>query len=223
MTLLTFDKVYKDFTDGPNTIHALRPTNVELKSKELVSIIGPSGSGKSTLLTLMGGLQKPSGGVIYFGEKDLSALSEKERTAIRFRDVGFILQSSNLVPFLTVEDQLKIVDKFSGKKYRREDAHRLLQEMGIYERRHLYPSELSGGQKQRAAICRALYPQPKIILADEPTANLDTENAFKVVELLSNQSHKNNQTTVMVTHDVRLLEYSDRVFEITDGAMKEQQ
>lgn len=222
MEIIKFEDVKKTFEDGQETIEALKPASFTINSGELVAIIGPSGSGKSTLLTVMGGLQKPSGGKITFMGKDISELDEKGRNKIRFDQIGFILQSSNLVPYLTIEDQFKLVNKFEKKKYDKERAEELMEKVGILKRKDLYPADLSGGERQRAAICRALYPDPKLLLADEPTASLDTEKAVQVIELLQKFTKDSERSTVMVTHDERLLEYCDKVFKIVDGEVTQE-
>lgn len=217
--IIKFDKVKKTFKDGDDTIVALKETSFSIKTGELVAIIGPSGSGKSTLLTLMGGLQRPSEGKIFFNGQDIFKLKQKERNSLRFDEIGFILQASNLVPFLTIEEQFKLVDRFDGKSYDKVRGAEFMRKMDIYHRRRQYPGEISGGERQRAAIARALYPDPKLLLADEPTASLDTERAIQVVKTLRDFTKDFNRTTVMVTHDTRLLEFCDRVFNITDGAL----
>lgn len=222
MAILTFKDVYKTFEDGSETIEALKKTSFEINSGELIAIVGPSGSGKSTLLTIMGGLQSPSGGEITFDGDRLDEMSIEERNRLRFKEIGFILQTSNLIPYLTIEDQFRFVDEFAGRDYRKEHAEKLLDHMGILKRKELYPNDLSGGEKQRAAICRALYMEPHLLLADEPTASLDTEKAMDVVELLAEQTHDSDRSTVMVTHDERLLEFCDRVFRIVDGEVSEE-
>ena len=222
MEIIKFDNVTKEFQDGSETIQALKSTSFSIESGQLVAIIGPSGSGKSTLLTMMGGLQRPTEGTITFMGEDISTMDEKDRNVLRFDQIGFILQASNLVPFLTIEDQFKLVDKFAGRKYDRERAHKLMEDLDILKRKDLYPGDLSGGERQRAAICRALYPDPKLLLADEPTASLDTERAKQVVELLHDLTEDSERSTVMVTHDIRLLEYCDKVFRIVDGEMTEE-
>lgn len=222
MEIIKFDNVTKEFQDGSETIQALKSTSFSIESGQLVAIIGPSGSGKSTLLTMMGGLQRPTEGTITFMGEDISTMDEKDRNVLRFDQIGFILQASNLVPFLTIEDQFKLVDKFAGRKYDRERAHKLMEDLDILKRKDLYPGDLSGGERQRAAICRALYPDPKLLLADEPTASLDTERAKQVVELLHDLTEDSERSTVMVTHDNRLLEYCDKVFRIVDGEMTEE-
>ena len=222
MEIIKFDNVTKEFQDGSETIQALKSTSFSIEPGQLVAIIGPSGSGKSTLLTMMGGLQRPTEGTITFMGEDISTMDEKDRNLLRFDQIGFILQASNLVPFLTIEDQFKLVDKFAGRKYDRERAHKLMEDLDILKRKDLYPGDLSGGERQRAAICRALYPDPKLLLADAPTASLDTERAKQVVELLHDLTEDSERSTVMVTHDNRLLEYCDKVFRIVDGEMTEE-
>lgn len=219
MEIIKFENVKKTFEDGEEIVEALKSTSFSINAGELVAIIGPSGSGKSTLLTMMGGLQRPTEGNITFMGEDISAMDEKDRNVLRFDQIGFILQASNLVPFLTIEEQFKLVDKFAGKKHDKERAEKLMNEMDIYKRKNLYPSDLSGGERQRAAICRALYPSPKLLLADEPTASLDTEKAMQVVELLKKLTKDSDRSTVMVTHDNRLLDYCDKVYRIVDGKM----
>lgn len=219
---MRFENVKKTFKDGDEIIEALKTTSFSVNSGELVAIIGPSGSGKSTLLTMMGGLQKPTEGKIYFNGEDISEMDEIQRNHLRFDKIGFILQTSNLVPFLTISEQFRLVDKFSGKKHDEEKAKYLMEKMDIYNRKDLYPGDLSGGERQRAAISRALYPNPKLLLADEPTASLDTERAIQVVELLKELTQDYDRTTVMVTHDNRLLKYCDRIFRIVDGEMKQE-
>ena len=222
MEIMKFEGVSKTFSDGDDKIEALKSTTFTIEAGQLVAIVGPSGSGKSTLLTMMGGLQRPTEGKITFMGEDLSSMDEVDRNKLRFDKIGFILQTSNLVPFLTIKEQFQLVDKFSGKKYDAERADELMKEMGIENRKDQYPGDLSGGERQRAAICRALYPDPKLLLADEPTASLDSEKAMQVVELLKKLTEGTDRSTVMVTHDNRLLDYCDRVFRIIDGKMTQE-
>lgn len=219
--ILTFKKVKKIYQDGNDNIEVLKETDFSIYPGELVAIIGPSGSGKSTLLTIMGGLQQATSGQILFEDIDITTLSIEERNQLRFKDIGFILQSSNLVPYLTIEEQFQFVDTITKSKPV-FNADTLLEEIGIGHRKKAYPNELSGGERQRCAIARALYPKPKLLLADEPTASLDTTRAIQIVTLLQHYTRQLNQTTVMVTHDTRLLDYCDRVFRITDGVLEEQ-
>lgn len=221
MEIMKFDSVRKEFKDGDEIIQALKPTSFSIDAGQLVAVIGPSGSGKSTMLTMMGGLQSPTSGTITFDGKTLSEMKEKERNNLRFNEIGFILQASNLVPFLTVEEQFRFVDKFAGRPYQQERAEALMKRLDVDHRKNNYPDDLSGGERQRVAICRALYNEPKLILADEPTASLDTERTINVVKLMRDLTKENNVSTVMVTHDTRLLKYCDRAFQVLDGVVTE--
>lgn len=221
MEIIRFEEVKKEFNDGDEIIQALKPTSFSVNAGELVAIIGPSGSGKSTMLTMMGGLQRPTSGKITFMGQDISNMKEKDRNKLRYDKIGFVLQESNLIPFLTIEEQFQLVDKFAKKKHDAKKAKDLMTQMDIYKRKNQYPGDLSGGERQRAAICRALYPQPVLLLADEPTASLDTDKAMEVVKLLAKQTRGTNRATVMVTHDNRLLEFCDKVYKITDGQLSQ--
>lgn len=218
MKTLIFENISKTFQDGSQTITALKPTNFSIEAGEFIAIIGPSGSGKSTFLTLAGGLQTPTTGRILINQSDYSDLSEQKRAKLRYKDIGFILQSSNLIPFLTVEKQLVLVDKVNKKSepVRRQE---LLIELGIAHLKNKFPKDLSGGERQRVAIARALYNDPAIILADEPTASLDSHRAFEVTELLAKESKNHNKSIIMVTHDQRMIEQCDKVYEMRDGVL----
>ncbi|MGY0402000.1 ABC transporter ATP-binding protein [Carnobacterium jeotgali] len=219
MKLIELDNVSRSFGEGHKRIEALKNTTFSVEEGEFVAIIGPSGSGKSTLLTIIGGLQKPSNGTVEINEKPFSDVSEKERAALRFKEIGFILQASNLVPFLTVKDQLNLVNKVEKSKVKKEKQKELLEELGIYDLRDKYPSDLSGGERQRVAIARALYHEPSVILADEPTASLDSEKAFEVVEILARETKIKKKATIMVTHDERLISHCDKVYVMKDGVL----
>ena len=222
MNAIEFKNVTKSFQDGDATIEALKNTNFSVKKGEFVAIIGPSGSGKSTFLTIAGGLQAPSDGEVLINGKTFSGKKEKERAKLRFDEIGFILQSSNLVPFLSVKNQLKLVDKVSKSKAMTKGGE-LLKQLGVASLVNKYPEELSGGERQRVAIVRALYHDPTIILADEPTASLDTDKAFEVVKILAEETKEKNKATIMVTHDLRLVDYSDKVYLMEDGVLREKQ
>lgn len=216
MNVLEFRNVTKSYQDGNNEIEALKETNFKIEEGQFIAIIGPSGSGKSTFLTLAGGLQTPSKGQIIINGKDYTNLSEKERAKLRFNDIGFVLQASNLVPFLTAKQQLELVDRINkNNKQTIQDKHSLFKELGI---EHL-EKDLSGGERQRLAIARALYNDPAIILADEPTASLDSDRAFEVVELLSKECREKNKSIIMVTHDNRMIEKCDHVYRMKDGIL----
>ena len=220
-TVMSLNSVSRDYRQGDETVHALRNTNLQLRTGELVGILGPSGSGKSTLLTIMGGLRTPSSGTVTISGKPFSALSEKHRAKLRFRRIGFVLQASGLVPFLRLNDQFGLHNRVSRTKDNTDRRDHLLDSLGISKRAHAYPSELSGGERQRAAIAVALYHEPDIILADEPTASLDTRHAQDVAHLLADQTHELGKSTVMVTHDERLLPMCDRVLGMHDGVLTE--
>ncbi|WP_374286755.1 ABC transporter ATP-binding protein [Lactococcus sp.] len=217
--ILEMKQVVKSFGQGHTEVQALKGIDITVKEGEFVSIIGPSGSGKSTFLTISGGLQTPTSGTISINGKNFTNLNEKERSKLRFKEVGFILQASNLIPYLNVEDQFKLIDKINRKKVSGQEVNGLLQALDIEDLRKKYPGELSGGERQRVAIARALYNDPSLILADEPTASLDTDRAYQVVELLKKEAHDKNKATIMVTHDIRMIEHSDSVYRIEDGTL----
>ncbi|GEK90972.1 ABC transporter ATP-binding protein [Alkalibacterium kapii] len=219
MKLIELKETNKIFQDGRKKIEALKPTNFSVEEGEFVAIIGPSGSGKSTLLTIIGGLQSPTEGEVFIRNQKFSDLNEKDRAKKRFNEIGFILQASNLIPFLTVKDQLKLVNKIEKTKLDENRVEKLLSELGIEKLMNKYPSDLSGGEKQRAAIARAMYHDPSVILADEPTASLDTDRAFEVVKILARETKKQNKATIMVTHDERLTEQCDAVYTMKDGVL----
>ncbi|OTN89011.1 hypothetical protein A5819_001503 [Enterococcus sp. 7E2_DIV0204] len=222
MKAIEFLSVNKQFLDGDTTIEALKPTDFSVEKGKFVAVIGPSGSGKSTFLTLAGGLQTPTNGEVKINSEAFSKENEKTRSKIRFSEIGFILQASNLVPFLTVEKQLRLVDKVKKEKTDMEKVNKLLTELGIEKLKKKYPDEISGGERQRVAIARALYNDPSIILADEPTASLDSDRAFEVVKILARETKEKNKATIMVTHDQRLIEHCDEVYVMKDGVLQKQ-
>ncbi|MHC3838047.1 ABC transporter ATP-binding protein, partial [Streptococcus thermophilus] len=198
---------------------ALENINFEAESGQLILVVGPSGSGKTTFLTIAGGLQTPTNGDVKINDSTINSLSKKQQTKLRLEKIGFILQSYNLVPFLTVEEQFKFVDKLKKQNLTEQKLHELLSDLGLLELLKKYPNQLSGGQKQRVAIARALYTDPDYILADEPTATLDTDRSMKVIELLRDLAHKRNKIIIVVTHDLRLKDMADKVYQIIDGKM----
>ena len=220
MNVLEFKNVTKSYQDGNKEIEALKETNFKIEEGQFIAIIGPSGSGKSTFLTLAGGLQTPSKGQIIINGKNYTNLSEKERSKLRFNDIGFVLQESNLVPFLTAKQQLELVDRINKKrKQTLQDQKSLFKELGIDHLENKLPKDLSGGERQRLAIARALYNNPAIILADEPTASLDSDRAFEVVDLLLKECKEKNKSIIMVTHDNRMIEKCDHVYRMKDGIL----
>lgn len=219
MKAIEVQGVSKKFNDGSKEILALKETNFSVEKGEFVAVIGPSGSGKSTFLTIIGGLQTPTEGKVLINNEPFSEVADKERTKLRFNEIGFILQASNLIPYLTVENQLKLVNKIRREPFQREVVDKWLKQLDIEDLRDKYPSDLSGGERQRVAIARALYHDPSVILADEPTASLDTERAFEVVEILARETKEQDKATIMVTHDERLIGHCDKVYYMQDGAL----
>lgn len=219
--LIEMKSVTKDFLQGDNVIRALKETNFTAYEGELIAIVGPSGSGKSTFLTILGGLQKPTTGKVLLDGKPFSELTVKEKSKARLDNVGFILQASNLIPFLTVKEQMKLYNKITKSKMNKEWMDELFEKLDVEKLKDQYPNELSGGERQRSAIAKALYHQPKVIFADEPTASLDTNRAYEVVKLLARETKAQKKATIMVTHDERMLEFCDKVYVIVDGVLSE--
>lgn len=220
--ILVMKDIIKKFGKLHTEVTALKGLNFHVQEGEFVSIIGPSGSGKSTFLTIAGGLQSPTSGEIIINQVNFSQLNEKQRGKLRFKEIGFILQSSNLIPFLTVKEQFYLVDKVSRKAMEKERIDELLASLDILDLQDKFPRDLSGGERQRVAIGRALFNDPSLILADEPTASLDTDHAYEVVKLLVKEAHEKKKATVMVTHDERMIQWSDRIFRMEDGNLIEQ-
>lgn len=219
--VLEMKNIYKKYGEKHTEVIALKELSFAVQPGEFVAVIGPSGSGKSTFLTIAAGLQAPTSGEVIVGGQSLNKLTKKQRLAQRFQKIGFILQSSNLVPFLTVEDQFHLIEKVDKSRKNSELKEQLLETLGLKELRNSYPRDFSGGERQRVAIACALYHEPDVILADEPTASLDTEKAFDVVQLLAKEAKEKDKGIIMVTHDERLLKYCDRVVRIRDGELTE--
>lgn len=219
--VLEMKNIYKKYGEKHTEVIALKELSFAVQPGEFVAVIGPSGSGKSTFLTIAAGLQAPTSGEVIVGGQSLNKLTKKQRLAQRFQKIGFILQSSNLVPFLTVEDQFHLIEKVDKSRKNSELKEQLLETLGLKELRNSYPRDLSGGERQRVAIACALYHEPDVILADEPTASLDTGKAFDVVQLLAKEAKEKDKGIIMVTHDERLLKYCDRVVRIRDGELTE--
>ncbi|RXK17452.1 ABC transporter ATP-binding protein [Macrococcus sp. DPC7161] len=217
--LLQLKDVRKSFGKGQTYVEALQPTTLEVNANEMIAIIGPSGSGKSTLLTIAGLLQSPTEGSIIIDGKDVSKYSEKQRAKVRLKTLGFILQSSNLVPFLKIKDQFKLLNKVNKNVMDHDEWMKNVEALGLSGVLNQYPNELSGGQRQRVAILKAVYTNPKIILADEPTASLDSKKAHEVIELIRQQVQTGNRSAIVVTHDLRLLDQFDKVYEMNDGVL----
>lgn len=221
--LIEMTGVTKDFLQADNVISALKETNFTAYEGELIGIVGPSGSGKSTFLTILGGLQKPTTGRVLLNGKPFSELDVKEKSKIRLENIGFILQASNLIPFLTIQEQMVLYNKITKSKVNQSWMDELFRKLDVDKLKNKYPNELSGGERQRSAIAKALYHQPSVIFADEPTASLDTNRAFEVVKLLAKETKEQKKATIMVTHDERMLAYCDKVFEIIDGVIRQRE
>ena len=219
MANVMLNHVTKSYGDGDKQIVALKETQFRANRGELIAIIGPSGSGKSTFLTIVGGLLSPTSGDVIINGNNITAMSEKERSSVRLQEIGFVLQASNLVPFLTVANQMKLIDKVKKGNMSRAERNQLYKDLDIANLLNKYPSDLSGGQRQRVAIAKALYSHPSVILADEPTASLDSDRAYEVMELLQRVTKQNKTTTIVVTHDIRLIAYCDKVYNMTDGVL----
>lgn len=220
-TMLELQGVSKTFTQASEKIQALTETDFTIHAGEFVALIGPSGSGKSTFLTIAGGLQNPSKGRVIIDGIDVTNMSVNELSRVRLEHVGFILQASSLVPFLSVDQQLELHARVTKTALDRRLRDELFRTLGITKLRQKFPGDLSGGERQRAAIAKVLYGNPNLILADEPTASLDTTKAYEVVKLLARETHERGKATIMVTHDERLIEFCDRVYEMRDGVLHE--
>ena len=216
---LAVTKIYK--TDNGVT-RAVDSVSVAVKNGEFVALVGPSGSGKTTLLAMLAALLKPSEGGILIDGQDLAKMSEQERTRFRREKIGFTFQANNLVPYLTALENVELLLRLNGKYDRagRERSKELLARLGLGDRLNNLPRQLSGGQQQRVAIARALIHNPSVVLADEPTASLDTERAHQVVETFSNLIHEQKRAGIMVTHDLRMCQYADRIIQMRDGQVK---
>lgn len=225
MTSLQLKNVSKYYEEGDSKVTALHNVSLIVEQGEFIAVIGPSGSGKSTFLSIAGALLQASEGVVKLGDKDLAGLSEKELAKVRLHDIGFILQTSNLIPYLTVLDQLLVVKKMSGTVTAADKAlaKELLTDLGLAQKLNKFPDQLSGGERQRTAIARAFMNQPNIILADEPTASLDTKRGHEVVQLIAKEVKARNKAAIMVTHDERMLQYCDKVYRMEDGQLSEVQ
>lgn len=223
-SILTLNDVSRHFGSGESRVDALKKTQVEVHAGELVALIGPSGSGKSTLLSIAGALLRPSEGNVHLGGTDISSLKGSSRTRLRLEKIGFIFQASNLVSYLTGSEQVQLIGKLLGlsAKETATRADKLLEELGMDKRAGHYPEQMSGGERQRIAIARAMMNEPDLILADEPTASLDSQRGRQVVELLADEVHRRNTAGILVTHDERLIDVCDRVLRITDGDVKEE-
>lgn len=221
MSVLQFNRVSQIYNQSENEVIALNNVSLTVEQGEFIAIIGPSGSGKSTFLSIAGALVKQSEGEVMLNGRKLTDLKSKELSKIRLKEIGFILQSSNLVPYLNVSDQLLVLSKMAGKitGTHKKYAKDLLEKLGLGKKLKKFPEHLSGGERQRVAIARAFMNGPSLILADEPTASLDTQKAYAVVQLIAKEVKARNKAAIMVTHDERMLEFCDKVYKIEDGKL----
>ena len=217
MALIEVKNLSKVYGSGEAEVKALKNINLNIEQGEFVAIVGPSGSGKSTLLHLLGGVDKPSSGEVIIKGESIYKLKEKELSILRRRKLGFVFQFFNLIPVLTAEENIEMPVLLDNGKIDKNYMNELLKLLGLEERRNHHPSELSGGQQQRVSIGRALANKPSIILADEPTGNLDSKNSKEVLELLKYCAKKYNQTLILITHDINIAKSADRVITIEDG------
>ena len=217
MALIEVKNLSKIYGSGEAEVKALKNINLNIEQGEFVAIVGPSGSGKSTLLHLLGGVDKPSSGEVIIKGESIYKLREKELSILRRRKLGFVFQFFNLIPVLTAEENIEMPVLLDNGKIDKNYMNELLKLLGLEERRNHHPSELSGGQQQRVSIGRALANKPSIILADEPTGNLDSKNSKEVLELLKYCAKKYNQTLILITHDINIAKSADRVITIEDG------
>lgn len=219
MQLLEVENLSKTYGQGEAAVHALRGATFTVPKGEFVAVVGESGSGKSTLLNLIGGLDTPTEGKVRIDGKDIFAMKDRSLTVFRRRNIGFVFQSFNLIPELTVEQNILFPVLLDYQTPDRAYLEELLEVLGLTQRRHHLPGQLSGGQQQRAAIGRALITRPALILADEPTGNLDTRNSGEVIALLKKASRTYEQTIVMITHSRTIAQTADRILQVSDGVV----
>jgi len=211
----------KSFSLDGATINAVDGVSFQVKSGEFVALVGPSGSGKTTMLSILAALLTPTAGQVLIDGQDLAQMDEKLRVKLRREKIGFTFQSNNLIPYLTARENVEFMLRLNNKLDRagRVRSDELLARLGLSDRLHNLPAQMSGGQQQRVAIARALIHNPAVVLADEPTASLDTERAFQVVETFAHLIHENDRAGIMVTHDLRMCQFVDRVLQMQDGKL----
>lgn len=217
MEVFRTEDLTREYGFGDNKVIALNHVSFSVEEGEFVTILGPSGSGKSTLLHLLGGVDKPTSGKVYIGGQSIYEMKERELTAFRRREIGQIYQFYNLIPVLNVEENICLPMLLDHRQAERKDLDELLELLGLTERVNHLPSELSGGQQQRVAIGRALISKPKLILADEPTGNLDQKNSREIIKLFRELNEKYGQTILLITHDEKIAEHAERILVIEDG------
>ena len=219
MTILQTENLEKIYGSGDTAVHALDGVSLSVEKGEFVAIVGTSGSGKSTLLHMLGGLDRPTSGTVTVDGRDIFSLKDEELTIFRRRKIGFVFQNYNLVPVLNVEENIILPIQLDGHAPEQGSVEQIIQTLGLADKRSNLPANLSGGQQQRVAIARALAAKPAIILADEPTGNLDSKTSLDVMGLLKVTSQKFSQTVVMITHNEELAQMADRILRIEDGRL----
>ena len=217
--ILETEDLVKYYGEGENQVRAIDHTSMQVQHGEFVAVVGRSGSGKSTLLHMLGGLDRPDSGKVYIEGRDIFDLKDEQLAVFRRRKIGFIFQDYNLMPALNVWENIVLPIGLDGKKVKKDFVLDIVKSIGMEERLHAMPNQLSGGQKQRVAIARALAARPAIILADEPTGNLDSHTEMEVISILKNCVSKYGQTLVMITHDETIAQMADRVIVIADGTV----
>lgn len=217
MELLTTHNLSKTYGSGKSTVHAISDINLSIKEGEFIAIVGSSGSGKSTLMHLLGGVDRPTDGTVYLNGEDIYARSDEKLAVFRRREVGLVYQFYNLIPVLTVVENITLPVQLDGRKVNKERLDALIRDLGLTGLEQHLPNQLSGGQQQRVAIGRALMNAPAIVLADEPTGNLDSHNTAEIMNLLCTSNRKYGQTLVVITHDEDVALMADRVIAIEDG------
>lgn len=221
MEILRVENLCKVYGNGENRVDALKNINLTVNKGEFIAIIGPSGSGKSTLLHLLGGVDRPTSGKVYVDNTDIYSLNEKKLAVFRRRNLGVIFQFYNLIPVLTAKENILLPAELEGKKIDKEYVEDIIKTLGLKERENYLQNQLSGGQQQRVAIGRALINKPSIILADEPTGNLDSKNSKEIIELLKVTVKKYNTSLILITHDINVAAEADRIVKIEDGILTE--
>jgi putative ABC transport system ATP-binding protein len=220
-TALEVNNIIKTFSSDSGPVNAVDDVSFEVHSGEFVALVGPSGSGKTTMLSILAALLTPTSGQVLIDGMDLSQMSDRERVALRREKIGFTFQSNNLIPFLNAKENVEFMLRLNNRLDHtgRIRSEELLARLGLEQRLKNLPSQMSGGQQQRVAIARALIHNPTVVLADEPTASLDTERAFQVVKTFAALIHENQRAGIMVTHDLRMCQFVDRVLQMRDGKL----
>lgn len=219
--IIRAEHLVKKYGEGENAVMALNDVSFEIRRGEFAAVTGESGSGKTTLLNVIGTLDSPTSGSVFFKDSDLTQMTDNQLSAYRRRNIGFIFQNYNLIPVLTVEENILLPLNLDNTQPDSKHLEELLEMTGLTKKRHSFPHELSGGQQQRVSFARALIHKPQLILADEPTGNLDSKNSREIISILKNSIKAYNQTLVLITHDGSIAAQADRIFSMKDGCLTE--